>query len=113
MKETAHLKFVGILLRNERLRQDLTQQDVSERSCISRTQLTNIENGRNGSIPALMSISLALGYRIYVGLAPIGGVPRSPGKADYLKPHKKKLRSASDKIAKVSVALDKIIREIG
>ena len=63
-REIAHemCAHIGILIREERKRQDLTQEDLAEAAGISEKFLSSIENGRepNISIGYLVAISSAL-----------------------------------------------------
>lgn len=110
-----YLQFAGLKLREERLRQGLTQQDVAERVGLSRTQITNIEQGRGVSVTAIVEIATQLGYRVEVDLVPKGG--KTPKAVDpvaaVLGPHKRKLISMSNRLASVHKAIGKIVKEIG
>ncbi len=57
----ATLKTIGRKIAQERLRQQLTQEDLAGMAEIDRTMLSYIENGRNNfSIAMLLKIAAAL-----------------------------------------------------
>ena len=65
-------KTVGINVRNARLRRDLSQGEVAEKSDFSQEYLSELENGkRNPTIITLFEIAEALHVEVHSLLLPI------------------------------------------
>jgi transcriptional regulator with XRE-family HTH domain len=65
-------KTVGINVRNARLRRDLSQGEVAEKSGFSQQYLSELENGkRNPTIITLFEIAEALHVEVHSLLLPI------------------------------------------
>ncbi|MGJ6127413.1 helix-turn-helix transcriptional regulator [Mycolicibacterium sp. Y3] len=58
------LAGIGAQLRYARINAGLTQQDVANRSGVSRQLVGRIENGLNGEISAFIAVANALDYRL-------------------------------------------------
>ena len=85
------LKDVGARMRQRRLRQNLSQAEVAERSGISAATLKNFENGCGMSLWGFISLCRTLGHDKWIyELAPEGVVDY----ADRIRPVKKRLRAA-------------------
>lgn len=60
MDDTAIVKTIGTYIRNERLQQNLTQEDLSKHAGINRWTLTQVEGGRAISLTNLIAILRSL-----------------------------------------------------
>ena len=58
------IQNLGEAIRQERLRQGITQEQLAERADISLNFMSLIENGKNMSVQTLLNISKALGVSI-------------------------------------------------
>lgn len=56
LNDTAILQEIGIFIKNKRLTQELTQDELSDRANISRSTLSLMESGQNTSLVNLVKV---------------------------------------------------------
>jgi transcriptional regulator with XRE-family HTH domain len=74
------LDEIAAALRGRRKDLGLSQMDTAERSGRSVARVSELENGKypNPSVAFIADVARALGYRLTLGLAPIGAGPDPP-----------------------------------
>lgn len=58
---TNRLEDIGLIIRNERLRKGLTQEELGERVGVGKAQISKIENGKGVAIKTVTKVLDALG----------------------------------------------------
>lgn len=61
--ESVHAWHMGEAIRNERIRQNLTQEELGERVGVKKSQISRLEKGHNITIPTLSRVFKALGIQ--------------------------------------------------
>ena len=64
--------LMGEAIKEARLKKQLTQQQLSERSGIGRTAISRVENGKDCSLSTISRICRAIGIKTEIGLSGIG-----------------------------------------
>lgn len=64
--------LMGKAIKEARLKKQLTQQQLSERSGIGRTAISRVENGKDCSLSTISRICRAIGIKTEIGLSGIG-----------------------------------------
>lgn len=64
--------LMGESIKEARLKKQLTQQQLSERSGIGRTAISRVENGKDCSLRTISRICRAIGIKTEIGLSGIG-----------------------------------------
>mgnify|MGYP004501775923 FL=1 len=64
--------LMGEAIKEARLKKQLTQQQLSERSGICRTAISRVENGKDCSLSTISRICRAIGIKTEIGLSGIG-----------------------------------------
>lgn len=64
--------LMGEAIKEARLKKQLTQQQLSERSGIGRTAISRVENGTDCSLSTISRICRAIGIKTEIGLSGIG-----------------------------------------
>ena len=64
--------LMGEAIKDARLKKQLTQQQLSERSGIGRTAISRVENGKDCSLSTISRICRAIGIKTEIGLSGIG-----------------------------------------
>ena len=64
--------LMGEAIEEARLKKQLTQQQLSERSGIGRTAISRVENGKDCSLSTISRICRAIGIKTEIGLSGIG-----------------------------------------
>lgn len=64
--------IMGEAIKKERLRRQMTQQQLSERSGIGRASISRVENGKDCSLSTISRICRAIGIKTDIGLSGIG-----------------------------------------
>lgn len=64
--------IMGEAIKEARLKEQLTQQQLSERSGIGRTAISRVENGKDCSLSTISRICRAIGIKTEIGLSGIG-----------------------------------------
>ena len=59
---TNRLENIGPMIRNERLRKGLTQEELGERVGVGKAQISKIESGKGLTIRLLQKYSMPLAY---------------------------------------------------
>jgi DNA-binding XRE family transcriptional regulator len=59
--EALHANRLGEAIRNERIRQNLTQEELGERVGVKRAQISRLEKGYSITIPTMRKVFCALG----------------------------------------------------
>ena len=59
--EALHANRLGEAIRNERIRQNLTQEELGERVGVKRSQISRLEKGYSITIPTMRKVFCALG----------------------------------------------------
>lgn len=64
--------LMGEAIKEARLKKQLTQQQLSERSGIGRAAISRVENGKDCSLSTISRICRAIGIKTEIGLSGIG-----------------------------------------
>lgn len=65
---TNRLENIGLMIRNERLRKGLTQEELGERVGVGKAQISKIERGKGLTIKTVTKVLDALGMSVSVVL---------------------------------------------
>ena len=64
VEEALHAYRIGEAIKNERLKQNLTQEELGERIGVKKAQISRMERGYSISIPTMSRVFKALGIRV-------------------------------------------------
>lgn len=71
------IENIGLMIRNERLRKGLTQEDLGERIGVGKSQISKIENGKGLTIKTVTKVFNALGISASVILQNIQTIDKN------------------------------------
>lgn len=63
VKEAINIYNVGRAIKEARLRQHLTQEELGDRVGVKKSQISRLENGNSMTLPTMSRIFKALGFR--------------------------------------------------
>lgn len=71
-----NIDHIGVLIRSERIRRGLTQEELGEKVGVGKAQISKIENGRGLTIKTVTKVLEALGLSASVRLQPAARIDK-------------------------------------